>query len=177
MEDQMFPTRVQIGDVTFVFKGARRCRNSTYGYTSHCPEAPLPRFWWHQNQRSGWMVGKSSRGPDKIEVFVCACKACGHGRLLIDDFSNDSNTLEFLQRRSAAIADSAKIGESHRRRQAEERACTGISTESLEVDSMVGLLVACKAALPDLVHYVSTHGPGPDKRLDAMREAIIRVES
>ena len=38
------------------------------------------------------------------------------------------------------------------------------------------LLEAAKAALPDLGRYVRTHGPGPDRRLDALRAAIDATE-
>jgi len=34
------------------------------------------------------------------------------------------------------------------------------------------LLKALQNCLPDLQHYASTHGPGPDKRLEAARAAI-----
>ena len=37
------------------------------------------------------------------------------------------------------------------------------------------LLEALEAVLPDLEHYVATHGPGPDKRLAAAREAIAKA--
>lgn len=37
------------------------------------------------------------------------------------------------------------------------------------------LLEACKAVLPDLERYVSTHGPGPDRRLDMIRTAIAKA--
>ena len=38
------------------------------------------------------------------------------------------------------------------------------------------LLAAIKAALPDLQHYVATHGPGPDARLAAVVTAIAKAE-
>ena len=38
------------------------------------------------------------------------------------------------------------------------------------------LLEAAKAILPDLERYVRTHGPGPDRRLDALRTAIDATE-
>ena len=34
------------------------------------------------------------------------------------------------------------------------------------------LLAALDAVLPDLEHYVATHGPGPDRRLAQARAAI-----
>lgn len=37
------------------------------------------------------------------------------------------------------------------------------------------LLEALQECLPDLVHYVAAHGPGPDKRLEAARAAIARA--
>ena len=37
------------------------------------------------------------------------------------------------------------------------------------------LLEALEAVLPDLEHYVATHGPGPDKRLVAARAAIAKA--
>ena len=37
------------------------------------------------------------------------------------------------------------------------------------------LLEALEAVLPDLEHYVATHGPGPDKRLAAARAAIAKA--
>lgn len=39
------------------------------------------------------------------------------------------------------------------------------------------LLAACRDILPDLIHYAATHGPGPDKRLDAMRAAIDKTQA
>ena len=38
------------------------------------------------------------------------------------------------------------------------------------------LLEALEAVLPDLEHYVATHGPGPDKRLAAARAAIAKAK-
>lgn len=38
------------------------------------------------------------------------------------------------------------------------------------------LLKALEACLPDLEHYVSTHGPGPDRRLDAARAALAKAK-
>ena len=38
------------------------------------------------------------------------------------------------------------------------------------------LLEALEAILPDLEHYVATHGPGPDKRLAAARAAIAKAK-
>lgn len=38
------------------------------------------------------------------------------------------------------------------------------------------LLAALVDVLPDLEHYVSTHGPGPDRRLDAARAAIAKAK-
>ena len=38
------------------------------------------------------------------------------------------------------------------------------------------LLEALEAVLPDLEHYVATHGPGPDKRLALAREAIAKAK-
>ena len=37
------------------------------------------------------------------------------------------------------------------------------------------LIDALEAVLPDLEHYVATHGPGPDKRLAAARAAIAKA--
>ena len=37
------------------------------------------------------------------------------------------------------------------------------------------LLEALEAVLPDLEHYVATHGPGPDKRLAIARAAIAKA--
>ena len=39
------------------------------------------------------------------------------------------------------------------------------------------LLEAAKAVLPDLERYVRTHGPGPDRRLDALKPAIAKAEA
>ena len=38
------------------------------------------------------------------------------------------------------------------------------------------LLRAALAVLSDLEHYVSTHGPGPDDRLDALKDAVYKAE-
>ena len=37
------------------------------------------------------------------------------------------------------------------------------------------LIEALEAVLPDLEHYVATHGPGPDKRLAIARAAIAKA--
>jgi hypothetical protein len=37
------------------------------------------------------------------------------------------------------------------------------------------LLLALQDCLPDLEHYVSTHGPGPDKRLAKAKDAIAKA--
>lgn len=37
------------------------------------------------------------------------------------------------------------------------------------------LISALEAVLPDLEHYVATHGPGPDKRLALARAAIAKA--
>ena len=37
------------------------------------------------------------------------------------------------------------------------------------------LIDALEAVLPDLEHYVATHGPGPDKRLAIARAAIAKA--
>ena len=37
------------------------------------------------------------------------------------------------------------------------------------------LLDALEAVIPDLEHYVATHGPGPDKRLALARAAIAKA--
>ena len=37
------------------------------------------------------------------------------------------------------------------------------------------LLEALEAVIPDLEHYVATHGPGPDKRLALARAAIAKA--
>lgn len=42
-------------------------------------------------------------------------------------------------------------------------------------NAMPELLAAAVDCLPDLEHYVSTHGPGPDLRLDALRAAIAKA--
>lgn len=39
------------------------------------------------------------------------------------------------------------------------------------------LLAALADCLPDLEHYASTHGPGPDRRLEAAKAAIARATS
>ena len=39
------------------------------------------------------------------------------------------------------------------------------------------LVTAVKAVLGDLEHYVSTHGPGPDRRLADLKLALAAVES
>ena len=38
------------------------------------------------------------------------------------------------------------------------------------------LIDALEAVLPDLEHYVATHGPGPDKRLALARAAIAKAK-
>ena len=38
------------------------------------------------------------------------------------------------------------------------------------------LLEALEAVLPDLEHYVATHGPGPDNRLALARAAIAKAK-
>ena len=38
------------------------------------------------------------------------------------------------------------------------------------------LLAALESVLPDLEHYVATHGPGPDKRLAIARAAIAKAK-
>ena len=38
------------------------------------------------------------------------------------------------------------------------------------------LLAALETVLPDLQHYVSMHGPGPDRRLEQARGAIERAK-
>lgn len=50
-------------------------------------------------------------------------------------------------------------------------ACEGINPGAVP-----DLLAALKSCLPDLAHYASNHGPGPDKRLDAARAAIAKAE-
>lgn len=35
---------------------------------------------------------------------------------------------------------------------------------------------ALEAVIPDLEHYVSTHGPGPDVRLAAFKEALAKTK-
>ena len=37
------------------------------------------------------------------------------------------------------------------------------------------LLEACQNVINDLKHYVSTHGPGPDKRLEDLQAAIAKA--
>jgi len=37
------------------------------------------------------------------------------------------------------------------------------------------LVAAVQSCLPDLEHYAATHGPGPDKRLDALKLALDQV--
>lgn len=37
------------------------------------------------------------------------------------------------------------------------------------------LLEAAQLVMADLVHYVSMHGPGPDKRLEALQAAITKA--
>ena len=41
--------------------------------------------------------------------------------------------------------------------------------------SNADLLAALQACLPDLEHYVATHGPGPDRRLEQDRAAIAKA--
>jgi hypothetical protein len=36
---------------------------------------------------------------------------------------------------------------------------------------------AIRECLPDLEHYVSTHGPGPDARLKELRDALVGLDS
>lgn len=63
-----------------------------------------------------------------------------------------------------------------------DRACMGrdVVDEDLANARLIAaapdLLEALKSCLPDLAHYVSKHGPGPDKRLDAARAAIAKAE-
>lgn len=38
------------------------------------------------------------------------------------------------------------------------------------------MIQALEAVVPDLEHYVSTHGPGPDVRLAAFKEAMATVK-
>lgn len=35
---------------------------------------------------------------------------------------------------------------------------------------------ACEAVIPDLEHYASTHGPGPDKRLAELKVALNNIK-
>lgn len=51
------------------------------------------------------------------------------------------------------------------------------SNVSVLVKSEKDLLTAAKDVVADLKHYVSTHGPGPDRRLAALEQAIERVAS
>ena len=47
---------------------------------------------------------------------------------------------------------------------------------ALLIASAPDLLAALELCLPDLEHYVSTHGPGPDKRLLAAKAAIAKAK-
>jgi hypothetical protein len=40
------------------------------------------------------------------------------------------------------------------------------------MDTREELIQAVEDCLPDLKHYASTHGPGPDRRLEALRKAL-----
>ncbi len=50
-----------------------------------------------------------------------------------------------------------------------------LSANARLIASAPELLEALEAVLPDLEHYVATHGPGPDKRLAAARAAIAKA--
>lgn len=51
-----------------------------------------------------------------------------------------------------------------------------LSANARLIASAPELLEALEAVLPDLEHYVATHGPGPDKRLAAARAAIAKAK-
>jgi hypothetical protein len=59
--------------------------------------------------------------------------------------------------------------EAHR---AVEKAIRLIDKEKSTETDLAEALLAC---LPDLEHYVSTHGPGPDKRLESARAALAKA--
>lgn len=71
----------------------------------------------------------------------------------------------------------AKAGTYHTPRAAE---ALGVSEEEALANARLiaaapDLLDALVECLPDLKHYVATHGPGPDKRLDAVLAAIAKA--
>lgn len=39
------------------------------------------------------------------------------------------------------------------------------------------LIEAIEACIPDLEHYVATHGPGPDLRLEQLQQALANIKS
>lgn len=49
---------------------------------------------------------------------------------------------------------------------------TGVTLKPVEQDTSDQLLEAASAVMLDLDHYASTHGPGPDRRRDALWAAI-----
>ena len=50
-----------------------------------------------------------------------------------------------------------------------------IEANALLIAAAPELIEALEAVLPDLEHYVATHGPGPDKRLAIARAAIAKA--
>lgn len=48
----------------------------------------------------------------------------------------------------------------------------GLTVRRWVQESDPSILTAIRAVLPDLEHYVSTHGPGPDVRLAALKKAL-----
>ena len=51
-----------------------------------------------------------------------------------------------------------------------------IEANALLIAAAPELIEALEAVLPDLEHYVATHGPGPDKRLAIARAAIAKAK-
>ena len=58
-------------------------------------------------------------------------------------------------------------------RQDDPELCTDENvTRASRIAKLSELRLAVAACMPDLEHYVATHGPGPDKRLDRLRAAM-----
>jgi hypothetical protein len=47
----------------------------------------------------------------------------------------------------------------------------------LVLQDRAALLAAAGDVLPDLEHYVATHGPGPDRRLAALQKVIANIKA
>lgn len=56
-----------------------------------------------------------------------------------------------------------------------DKARAEIEANARLIASAPELLEALDACLPDLEHYVATHGPGPEKRLALARAAIAKA--